>query len=89
MMNIKMKNPAHPGAIVRDAIEETGATISQAAARLGVARNTLSRLVNGQQGISAAMAIALEDMGWSNAEYWMRLQAAYDLAQARLRQAAA
>ena len=88
-MNIKMKNPAHPGAIVRDAIEGTGITISQAAARLGIARNTLSRLVNGQQGISPEMAIALEDMGWSNAEYWMRLQAAYDLAQARLRQSAA
>ena len=51
-MSIKMKNPAHPGTIVRDAIEETGATISQAATRLAVARNTLSRLVNGQQGIS-------------------------------------
>lgn len=88
-MSLKMKNPAHPGAIVRDAIEETEITISQAAIRLGVARNTLSRLVNGQQGISPEMAIALEDTGWSNADYWMRLQAAYDLAQARLRQAAA
>lgn len=84
-----MKNPAHPGAIIRDAITETGDTISQAAARLGVACNTLSRLVNGQQGISPEMAIALEDMGWSTAEYWMRLQATYDLAQARLKQIAA
>lgn len=84
-----MKNPAHPGAIIRDAIAETGDTISQAATRLGVARNTLSRLVNGQQGISPEMAIALEDMGWSNAEYWMRLQVTYDLAQARLKQIAA
>ncbi len=29
------------------------------------------------------MAIRLEKAGWSNAEHWLRLQAAYDLAQAR------
>lgn len=29
------------------------------------------------------MAIRLEKAGWSNADHWMRLQAAYDLAQAR------
>ena len=88
-MSIKMKNPAHPGSIVRDAIEETGDTISHAATRLGVARHTLSRLVNGQQGISPEMAIALENVGWSNAEYWMRLQVMHDLVQARLKQIAA
>ena len=53
---------------------------------LGVARHTLSRLVNGHAGISAEMAIRLEKAGWSNAEFWMRLQAAYDLAQARKRE---
>ena len=34
------------------------------------------------------MALALERMGWSNAGYWMRLQAAYELARERRRQAA-
>ena len=35
------------------------------------------------------MALALERIGWSNADHWMRLQAAYDLAQERRKQAAA
>ena len=49
-----------------------------------MARHTLSRVINGQAGISPEMAIRLERVGWSNADHWMRLQAAYDLAQARL-----
>ena len=51
-------------------------------------RQALSRLLNGKAGVSPAMAIALEGLGWSNAAYWMRLQAAYELAQERRRQAA-
>ena len=54
-----------------------------------VARNTLSRLLNGRLGISPRMALALERIGWSTADHWMRLQAAYDLAQERRKQAAA
>ena len=49
----------------------------------GVTRNTLSRVINGQNGISPDMAIRLEKAGWSNADHWLRLQTAYDLAQAR------
>lgn len=58
-------------------------TVTEAARRLGVARQTLSRVLNGHAGISQ-MAIRLEKIGWSNAGFWMRRQAAYDLAQARL-----
>jgi len=58
-------------------------SVTAAAAHLGVARHTLSRLLNGQAGISPEMAIRLEMAGWSNAETWIRLQANYELAQAR------
>jgi plasmid maintenance system antidote protein VapI len=43
----------------------------------------LSRVINGQAGISPEMAIRSEKAGWSNADQWLRVQAAYDLAQAR------
>lgn len=46
-----------------------------------MARHTLSRILNGQAGISPEMAIRLEKAGWSNADHWMRVQAAYDLAR--------
>ena len=55
--------------------------MTECAQRLAVARNTLSRLLNGRLGISPRMALALERIGWSTADHWMRLQAAYDLAQ--------
>ena len=62
------------------------ATAVWTATVLGVARHTLSRVLNGKAGISAEMAIRLEKAGWSNADHWLRLQTAYDLAQARQHQ---
>lgn len=84
-----MYNPAHPGAVLRNSVEASGWTVTECARRLGVARNTLSRLLNERIGISPAMALGLERIGWSTATFWTRLQAAYDLAQERLRQEAA
>ncbi|PCJ63687.1 MAG: addiction module antidote protein, HigA family [Candidatus Hydrogenedentota bacterium] len=75
----------HPGGTIKDAcLDELGLNVTDGAKVLGVTRNTLSRIVNGHSGISADMAIRLEKAGWSNADMWLRLQAAYDLAQARL-----
>ena len=59
------------------------------AARLGCERGTLSRLLNGKAGVSANMALALEDIGWGTADHWMRMQASSELAQARREKAAA
>ena len=83
-----MLNPCHPGETLRDDLTAAELTVTEAAARLGCTRQALSRLLNGKAGISPSMALALERMGWSNASYWMRLQAAYELAQERRRQAA-
>jgi addiction module HigA family antidote len=80
-----MKNPPHPGHTIKDAcLEPLGLSVTQAAAVLGVARHTLSRVLNGHAGISPEMAIRLEKAGWSTADHWLRLQTSYDLAQARL-----
>ena len=82
-----MKDPPHPGLSVRDnCLEPLGLTVTQASKVLGVARHTLSRVLNGHAAISAEMAIRLEKVGWSNADFWMRRQAAYDLAQARMQE---
>ena len=85
---MRMYNPPHPGGAIRDSIEAMGWTVTEAAERLGVARHTLSRLLNGHSGISPEMALALERLGWSNADFWIRIQGSYDLAQARLKQTA-
>ena len=81
-----MHDPAHPGESLRDAMAAEGWTVTEAAAKLGCTRQTLSRVLNGKTGISPAMALALERIGWSNAAFWVRRQAQYDLAQERIRQ---
>ena len=81
-----MHNPAHPGESLRDAMLAEGWTVTETAAKLGCTRQTFSRQLNGRTGISPVMALALERIGWSNAAFWMRRQAQYDLAQERLRQ---
>lgn len=79
-----MKNPPHPGHSLKDAcLDPLDLSVTEAAQALGIARHTLSRVLNGRAGISPEMAIRLEKAGWSNADHWLRLQTAYDLAQAR------
>ncbi|MCY4480685.1 MAG: HigA family addiction module antitoxin [Rhodospirillales bacterium] len=84
-----MLNPPHLGELIRESMEEVRWTVTEAADRLGCERGTLSRLLNGRAGVSATMALALEDIGWGTAEHWMRMQASYELAQARRERAAA
>ena len=78
-----MVNPPHLGELIRESMSEVGWNVTETAARLGCERVTLSRLLNGKAGVSANMALALEDIGWGTADHWMRMQASYELAQAR------
>ena len=84
-----MLNPPHLGELIRESMGEVGWNVTETAGRLGCERGTLSRLLNGKAGVSAAMALALEDIGWGTAEHWMRMQASYELAQARQERASA
>lgn len=76
-------NPAHPSAIVRTNLEAEGWGVDEIAAKLGINRTTVSRLLSARCGISPTMALALERIGWSDADFWMRLQSNYDLVQPR------
>lgn len=79
-----MRNPAHPGRVVRNAcLEPLGLSVTEGARILGVTRQALNNVVNGKSGISAEMAIRLSKAFGSTPETWLRMQLAYDLAQAR------
>lgn len=79
-----MKHPPHPGhSIKENCLEPLDLNVTKAAKVLGVARHTLSRVLNGHAAISPDMAIRLEKAGWSNAEFWLRRQTTYNLAKAR------
>ena len=82
-----MKNPPHPGKAVRvSCLEPLGLTVTQGAKVLGVSRQALSNLVNGRARISGDMAVRLAKAFGSTTETWIRLQAAYDVAQAQARE---
>lgn len=79
-----MKNPPHPGRIIRqECIEPLGLTVTAAATGLGVARKTLSEILNGRSGISPEMALRLAKAFGGSAEMWLGLQMDFDLTQAQ------
>jgi addiction module HigA family antidote len=78
-----MKNPVHPGLVVRhDCLEPLGLSVTAGAKALGVSRQALNNLVNGSSGISPEMAIRLSKAFGSTPDTWLRMQLAYDLAGA-------
>lgn len=77
-----MKNPPHPGEIIRDLyLEPLGLTVTEAAAGFGLTRQTFSLLVNGRARISPEMAARLSKAFGRTPEAWLRLQMQYDLAR--------
>ena len=78
-----MKNPVHPGQIVRHGcLDALGLSVTGGAKVLGVTRQALNNVVNGKSGISAEMAIRLSKAFGSSPDMWLRMQLAYDLAAA-------
>jgi addiction module HigA family antidote len=84
-MTLQQHNPPHPGALIFRAYIEPFEEISsnKVADRLGVARSTFSRLVNGLSAVSPEMAIRLSEVLGGSAESWLSLQESYDLWNAR------
>ena len=79
-----IKNPVHPGEILReDVLGELGLSVGDAAARLGVSRVTLSRVLHGHARLSPNLALRLEQAGAGTARAWLAMQTAHDLAEER------
>ena len=79
-----MKNPPHVGGLIRrQVIEALGLTVTEAAKVLGVGRQALSSLLNEKAALTSDMALRVEKAFGPKMEHLMRMQLAYDLAQAR------
>jgi addiction module HigA family antidote len=70
-------NPAHPGEVLRDYLGSM--TVGEAAARLGITRVHLSRILNGRAGITANMSLRLSAALGTSADFWLRMQVQRDL----------
>ena len=86
----RMFNPPHPGLTLRDdVLPALGLSVTDAAQQLGVARVTLSRVLNGRAAISPEMALRIQ--AWlglergGEARLWLAEQGAYDMWQAEQR----
>lgn len=76
----------HPGDWLKsEIVDPHGVSINRLAAAFHVTRQTLSNLFNGHTSLTADMAIKFEKAFAINADTLMRMQTAYDLAQARAR----
>ena len=81
---MSINNPAHPGDFIRtEIIAAHGLSVTAAAKVLGVSRPALSNLLNQNADLSGEMALRVEKAFGVNMDTLMRMQAAYDIAQAR------
>lgn len=71
-----MHNPAHPGEILKEALE--GRSVTEVARHLGVTRVALSRVLNGKAGVSPEMSIKLSEALGTSPDLWFKIQCQYD-----------
>jgi addiction module HigA family antidote len=86
MSIMPMKNPCHPGGLIKADLDELNLSIVEAARALGVSRQQLHSVIAGRAGVTPEMALRLEKAIGSTADTWLRAQMNYDLAQVRKRQ---
>jgi len=82
-----MKNPPHPGELVRANLEDLGLSVAEAATAVGITRQQFYNIVNGRSGITPEMALRLEKALGGSAELWLRMKLNHDLAEVRKRSA--
>ena len=86
---MRMARPAHPGQFIRmEVIEPLDLSVTKAAELLGVTRPALSALLNGHAALSPDMALRIEKAFGPKMDTLLRMQTAYEIAEARDREGA-
>ena len=84
---VRIARPAHPGQFIRmEVIEPLGLSVTDAAKVLGVTRPALSALLNGRAALSPEMALRIEKAFGPKMDTLLRMQTAYEIAEARGRE---
>ena len=75
--------PVHPGEILKeDILPSVGLSVTAAAKALGVSRQMLHDILSERKPLSAVMCLKIARLVGGSPEFWMRLQASYDLKMA-------
>jgi antitoxin HigA-1 len=85
-MAMTMKNPVHPGLLVKDSLDELGLSVAEASVSIGVTRQQLHNVIAGRSAVTPEMAVRFEKALGSTADTWLRMQMNYDLARVRQRE---
>jgi len=74
-----MRPPIHPGEILADELDAIGITPTALAHALEVPPNRITQIIHGRRAITADTALRLSHWFGTAPQFWMNLQAAYDL----------
>jgi addiction module HigA family antidote len=80
---MEMKNPVHPGQLVKECLEDLRLSVAEAAKGIGITRQQLHNVIAGRSNVTPEMAVRFEKAFGSTADTWLRMQMNYDLAQIR------
>ena len=75
-----MTTPIHPGEHLAEFLEEYGLTQTALAKRMHAPRMRISQIVRGERAVTADTAIRLAKVFNTTPQFWLNLQASYDLA---------
>jgi antitoxin HigA-1 len=84
--DVARKNPVHPGALAKANLDELNLRVAEAAKTMKITRQQLHNVMQGKGAVTPEMALRFEKAFGGSADMWLRMQAAYDLAQARKHQ---
>jgi addiction module HigA family antidote len=76
----------HPGAVLKDELDERGVSQSALAQHIGVLPRTINEICRGKRGISAEMAVKLSMSLGASAQFWLNLQNTWELSQVKRKQ---
>lgn len=83
-MTAKKLQPIHPGVVLREEfIEPMGMSQREFADKIRVTHTRLNQIVNEKRSVTADTALRLSKALGTTAEFWMNLQARYDLDKTR------
>jgi addiction module HigA family antidote len=83
---ISNPSPLHPGKVLAEIyMAEMNFNQTTLAKRCQCAPRKINEIVNGKRGVSPSFAITLESVLGTSAEMWVRMQADYDLWNARMK----
>ena len=83
---MSMKNPVHPGTLAKANLDALNVSVAVAAKTMKITRQQLHNVMQGRSALTPQMALRFEKAFGGSADMWLRMQAAYDLAQARKHQ---